>query len=212
MKKVVALFLISALLLTASLPAFAETTVTQQTYGVLYEKFTDAEDIDPSAAADVAKAVEAGILKGNASGSLEPKKSTTGAEFITVMLRVLNISSDSAATTAVGNVPDWAVKDANKAVELGLVEKDSKVVTESTKPLTRVDAAVMIAKMLGLDPVKGNVPFKDTKGYGDDVNGYLLALYQKGLFVGVGNGIFGGDYVLTREQIAIVVARILANQ
>lgn len=212
MKKIVALLLITALLMTAALPVFAENTVTQQTYGVLYEKFTDAKDIDQSVAADVAKAVEAGILKGSATGALEPKKSTTGAEFISVMLRVLNVSSSSAATTSVGDVPTWAVKDTNKAIELGLVEKDSKVVTESTKPLTRVDAAVMIAKMLGLQPVKGDVPFKDTQKYGDDINGYLLALYQKGLFVGVGNGTFGGDNVLTREQIAIVVARILAKQ
>lgn len=206
MKKKLVIILTLVLLMSTALPVFAANTVTNQTYGNLYEKFNDLKDVDlGSSAPSLAKAVEAGIFKGNGSGNLEPFKPTSGTELVVVLLRTLNLSGNSTEPAkSLDGVPKWATNDIQTAISTGLLEEDDPILTEGiSKVLTRFEAIAFLAKALGLQPDYSASPFTDA----DDP--YITALYKAGLVAGYGNGILGADKPLTRAELAIFVDRIL---
>lgn len=210
MKKRISFTLAMVLLLVTALPAFAASTVTNQTYGNLYDQFTDLKDanLSPAATAALSKAVDAGILKGNTAGELQPLKPTSGTELVIVMLRVLNLADNTPkGTGAIAGVPSWANNDVNVALESGLLTANDPLLSGGiNRELTREEALIFIAKALNIKPDNSASPFKDSS------DPYITALYNKGLVKGYGNGMLGADNTLTRAELAILIDRILQNQ
>ena len=66
-------------------------------------------------------------------------------------------------------------------------------------PITRLELSRLIAAMLGLKEIDIISPFSDT----DD--GSVLALYEKGIINGMGDGTFGASSSLTRAQVSKII-------
>lgn len=160
------------------------------------------QDVKPTDwyAGSVTVLVQAGLLKPNDQGQLEPEKEMTKSEGVAVFAKVLGIASKT----------DTDAQALAKAQEAGLV--DERV--EATSDMTRIEVARLLAKALGIEPklVLGpaDFPFTDF----DEVDsmedaGILKVLYEMGIFKGYEDKSFRPSGILTKAQIAILIDRIL---
>lgn len=83
---------------------------------------------------------------------------------------------------------------------------NDRVVAADT-PLTRGEAAVAIAQLIGLTPESGGEEFADTGDYWG--RGYIHALRRRGIIQGTGDNMFGVNQRLTKEELATIFDRIL---
>ncbi len=80
----------------------------------------------------------------------------------------------------------------------------------SQQPATRLQAALWLADMAGLQPVDSIAPpFKDLSGVPSQYIGYLQALYQQGVICGTPAGKFEPQQPVTRAELAVMTERIL---
>lgn len=81
---------------------------------------------------------------------------------------------------------------------------------ETDRCPTRIETAVMLTRLLGKeeDALSSNLshPFTDVPPWADPYIGYL---FQNGLIKGVGNNLFGSDFLVTPLQYAVFVLRSL---
>jgi hypothetical protein len=74
--------------------------------------------------------------------------------------------------------------------------------------ITRAEFSAIVVRALGLKPGAGNNPFTDVKGT-DWYSGYIETAVQYDIINGYGNGNFGPDDRLTREQAIAMTARAM---
>lgn len=79
---------------------------------------------------------------------------------------------------------------------------------EPDRDITRAEFAVMIIKALGLEPGAYNKEFTDVKST-DWYSGYIKKASEVGIISGYGNGQFGADDKITREQAMVIISRII---
>ncbi len=75
--------------------------------------------------------------------------------------------------------------------------------------LTRAQAAVVFARLLDLPQTDAAAPYTDVAGHWAERE--IAAAAAAGLMEGYGDGIFGPDEAVTREQIAALLARVLGR-
>lgn len=71
--------------------------------------------------------------------------------------------------------------------------------------VTRAEAATMIAKSLGIQPVAG-ASFSDVSSK-HWASGYINAVHKKGIIDGIGNGKYAPDAKITRAQISALLTK-----
>jgi hypothetical protein len=107
-------------------------------------------------------------------------------------------------------VPGWARQSVGRAAQLGILNMNR---FHSRVQATRAQAAVWIAKTLGLEPVDvTGMPFADGALIAQEDAGYILALYKEGLISGMPGGKFNPNSAITRAEMAVLIERILARQ
>lgn len=101
----------------------------------------------------------------------------------------------------------WARSEIYNVAELGWMRGTSKDRFSPEMPLTRAQGAVILVRALGLD-VKNNAssPFKDIQHWARQE---IEIIHQHQLMLGTSNTTFSPDMVMTREQMATVLARAL---
>jgi len=161
-------------------------------------------------------AVRSGIVEGYPDGTFQPFGNVTRGEFVTMMIRLLNLESsldDSATLDAedADTTPDWVLPYMAKALEIGILSLDENGKVRSEDDATREDVVVIMAKALGLSPVSGGTGFLDDNLIGDTARGYVKALVQEGLIKGYPDNTFRPENTLTRAEAAILVSRVLGN-
>lgn len=211
--------LLSAAILTlvlAAAPALAQTT-TGRVYGTpkpeplpphLEQKPVQGPPADVPANHWAAGAINQlrslGIMVGDPDNNFRPNAQVTQAETVMVFLRLLG--QNPSIGTGQQNWYDPAIK---QATSLGWIT--SEQAKDASKSMDRLAVAVMLAKALKLQPATGTPPWSDVSGIPQETLGYLIALYQKGLFRGYPDGTFGPSRVVSRAEIAILVSRILSG-
>ena len=109
-----------------------------------------------------------------------------------------------AANVAPNNQPSsWAQEGVSRAIALGLVP--SALQTVYTQPTTRAEfaaLAVALYEAVTDREIIGRMQFNDTNDINVQKMGYL------GVVTGVGNGSFAPNDGLTREQAAVMLARL----
>lgn len=99
----------------------------------------------------------------------------------------------------------FAKDDIIKVYSEGIMLGKSGDSFEPGGKLTRGEAAVVLARVLGLSPVPDS-KYKDTKGH--FAAGYINALAEAGLTEGYPDGTFRPDNVVSRQEMAVLLARI----
>ena len=103
----------------------------------------------------------------------------------------------------------WALDAVNALYEKGIINGVSNRTFDPDRGVTRAEMAKMITLAAGVDTQNNNAPgFSDT-----DENEwyapYISAAVDEGYFAGYGDGRFGVNDFITREQAATVVYRML---
>ncbi|MBQ3053292.1 MAG: S-layer homology domain-containing protein [Clostridia bacterium] len=103
-------------------------------------------------------------------------------------------------------VGHYAKEDILKVYAEGIMKGENEDSFAPEKKLTRGQAAIIMARVLGISPAQ-SVMFSDTKGH--YAAGYITALAQRNLMQGYSDGSFKPDREMTREEMAAVLSRIV---
>lgn len=101
----------------------------------------------------------------------------------------------------------WAQKSIEELNLRGMIPSEQGLFKPS-QALTRAEAAKLLVLARGLTPVYGASSFPDVKT-GDLLHPYIQAAAQARLFGGFEDGTFRPNAPITREQLAVVLARSL---
>lgn len=159
-----------------------------------------------------------GIVKGFENGDFAPAKSVTRAEFVTMLVRSLDLGSTGAAA----NFNDvkqgvWYTDSIAAAVNAGLVQGTGNGKFEPGRAITREEMATMIVNALS-----GQLPEIDiSAALGQFVDKSTIAPYaqeavaqltQLGIVNGMGGGQFAPKEIANRAQAAVIIYRMLENE
>ncbi|MDK2820983.1 MAG: hypothetical protein PWP31_948 [Clostridia bacterium] len=109
----------------------------------------------------------------------------------------------------ISDVPDWAKDAARRAHALKIINLNR---FHSHVQATRAQAAVMLAKALGMQPVEidtSDITFSDAILISPEDVGYILALKEAGIIKGTPDGKFNPNSTITRAEIAAMLSRIV---
>ena len=106
------------------------------------------------------------------------------------------------------NQAEWAKESIIALYEKGIVSGIGDNIFDVSRAVTREEITKMLAgAFLSVDS-GATCEFSDTKT-GDWHYAYIAAAYQNGIITGIGNGLFGVGEVVTREDAAVMLGRIL---
>jgi hypothetical protein len=171
--------------------------------------YTDRADIDVQTSAGLGILTDLRVFQGNDDGTFRPDSALNRAEFVTIILRLLNDDQTMPAVRCFPDVPEgaWYTEDVCRAKELGMVRGNAEVGVpmsqwrfEPTRSTLYAEAVKMLVELYAFPP-QGDVE-------GDDwFVPYLNAANQRGLGLA---GIRPGE-VITRAEMAQLAARFYAH-
>lgn len=156
------------------------------------------------------------ILNGTSETSFSPTRSMTRAEFITVLSRLLKLEPATSPVTPYTDVAQgaWYYGWIQAAVQLGLASGTSAVTFEPNKAVTRQEAAVLLARALKQSDSAAiaKTVFPDGIHIADWARESVAAVYSLGLMKGDETGKFRATDPITREEVAVMIARVLQKK
>lgn len=139
-----------------------------------------------------------GVVSGYDDGRFGPNDPTRLGDSLIMILLAARTGAQLPKAGA-----HYASGYANYAVKRGWLEEGQ--ISDLTGPVTRLTAARVAAKALGLEPSENDSPFADV----DD--GYVTALYENGVISGSMAGdqvVFHPEASLTRAEMSVIVWQI----
>ncbi len=101
----------------------------------------------------------------------------------------------------------WAIDEIISANEKGLMKGTSTTSFAPDKNLTRAEAAVVICRLLGIEPVSSEESFSDTVGHW--ASDYIETAKNNGLVFGKSEDIFAPNDPISRQEIAVLLDRAM---
>jgi hypothetical protein len=159
---------------------------------------------------DVQKALAYGIMKGTSADrlALDPKKSMTRAEYVSLLLRLLDEQPAVATSKPYSDVSTdaWFAGDVLRAKQIGFIDATSTTF-RPTAALTRQEMAVMTAKALQLD-MTYMPKFNDLNQIIEAAQPYVSAVHNNGIILGGSGFNFNPNETVKHETAASVAVRI----
>lgn len=158
-----------------------------------------------------------GIIKGLDANTFAPTKTVTRAEFVTMLVRALNLTN-SGATSSFNDVKQgaWYTDSIAIAVNAGIVQGSGNGKFEPGREVTREEMAIMIANALKdrLQPIDKNAAlskFADKSSIAPYAQEAIAQLTQLGIVNGVDGGKFAPKGIANRAQAAVIIFRMLGQ-
>jgi len=149
------------------------------------------------------------IINGRSESEFAPSQNVTRAEFVKLVVEALSISGNSGESFADVSEGDWFKPFVERAVSAEIIKGDRGNFMPNGN-ITREDAAVIIARSLGLDQ-RGTPTFRDSKSVSPYALGAVNALSEKGIINGVGDNMYAPKETLTRAQAAVLIYNVLGG-
>ncbi|MFJ8530352.1 family 10 glycosylhydrolase [Bacillus sp. NPDC094106] len=154
------------------------------------------------------------IISGFPDGTFKPEDGLTRVQAILMILNekgIKDLSNVSNPNFIDVNPSTYWYKEIAKAVELGIVKgkvnDNGQKYFDPNGVLTRAEMATILTSNYNLKGTHSE-EFSDVpKGYW--AHSYIQSLAKNGIVVGYGNGMFGPEDPLTREQFATMMARTI---
>jgi len=165
---------------------------------------------DHWAASYIARAADAGLVKGESANTFGLGRSMTRAAFVVVLCRLFGWKMISPAAGTFKDVQDpsaWYYSAVETALSKGAVAKQTGTFRPGD-PVTREEMAVMLVRALGYTTLAGidqgfACPFRDVESNA----GYLTMAYHLGITGGTAPGLFSPEQTATREQAVAMLMR-----
>jgi len=160
------------------------------------------------------------VVTGAGSGSYEPDRNMTRAEFATIMVRALGLSADDSASSF-GDVrsADWFRGYVNTAGTYGIITGYNSSQFGPQDTITREQAMTMIAramKLTGLSAVLTDTeqaallsPFSDSSRLSAYAKASAAACLKTGIVTGKTATSISPGAPVTRAEVAVMVRRLL---
>ncbi|MBB6695647.1 S-layer homology domain-containing protein [Cohnella xylanilytica] len=152
--------------------------------------------------------VQAGLLHGDSNGRIEPNRPLTRAEWMALANRALGYTEAGDVSFKDLSASGWEYEDVRKAVKAGYISGFADGTIRGGSPVTRQEAAVMLARMLGLEAGSADassLAFTDKASIGSWSRGAVAALAARGLLSGFSDGSFRPLAVLTRAEAVVLL-------
>ncbi|WP_051251522.1 S-layer homology domain-containing protein [Paenibacillus harenae] len=153
------------------------------------------------------------IITGTSAASFSPADSMTRAEFITAMDRLLKLEPAASPVSPYTDVAKsaWYYGWIQAAVQLELASGTSATTFAPAKPVTRQEAAVLLARALKQtgSATVGAMTYKDKRQIADWAIPSVAAVHELGIMKGDQAGIFRPTDPITRQEAASLLARVL---
>jgi uncharacterized repeat protein (TIGR01451 family) len=165
-------------------------------------------DIEGNWAKDaIVKLAGSGIIKGYADGKFKPDAAITRAEFVTFLVRTLNLKSTTGKIFS-DTTDHWARDSISAAYDAGIITgfNDGSFGTEKT--LTREEMAVMVTRALKLAPGK-HVVFTDHDSISIWALDSVSTICSSGMMKGYPDGTFCPKKKTSRAEACSLLAALL---
>ena len=149
------------------------------------------------------KLVDWGVMRGDQAGNLDPDRSISRAEFISMINRAYGYNQ--AGTTPFDDVPvsAWYYDDIGIAYRAGYFSGTAEKLASPEQLLTREQAIVILSRNLMLQPGLGEaLGFTDTRDLSDWSRGLVKTATDYGLAKGYPDGSFRPQNNITRGEVA----------
>lgn len=162
---------------------------------------------------DVTDASGLGIFRGYPDGEFHPEDQMTRAEFVTALVRSMNVESNSKTSIDFQDVKpgDWFYGNVEKAIQAGFIQQgDYSGAFQPNQAITRGEIAQMIARAAA---PYANVPavkktFKDVQA-ANPFAPYVNQTAGYGIISGYTDGTFRPDQGATRAEAAVMVVQAM---
>ncbi|KAA8999731.1 S-layer homology domain-containing protein [Paenibacillus spiritus] len=155
---------------------------------------------------------ERGDLRGNGKGALQPDQSVSRAEFAAMMNRSFSLKAEAEASFIDLKPGNWAYPELARASASGYIQGYEGRIRPAD-PVTRQEAAVIIAKLLGLKggSRSGLDAFTDRGQIAAWAQDQVAAVVQGGLMRGYPDARFAPGRALTRAEAVTLLDASLAK-
>jgi formylmethanofuran dehydrogenase subunit D len=103
----------------------------------------------------------------------------------------------------------WALPYIERMAKLNMVKGYDDRTFRPEAPVSRLEFAVMVARLLRLDPVNAPLPFADKSRIPEWGEAQLAAAFKAGIVTGRDDGTFDPDARVTRAEVAVMLVRAL---
>jgi len=151
-----------------------------------------------------------GIIAGYGDGTVRPNNSITRAEFVSILGRVFKFAESSENPFLDVNENAWYAKDVLSAAASGIISGDGKGYFSPDEPISRQQAAVVLAKAFCLKAKDENSvdSFKDSHKIASWSKNAISALVENGYMAGKAGKIIAPEDRLTRAEFIVLLDRI----
>ncbi|WP_010277949.1 leucine-rich repeat protein [Paenibacillus senegalensis] len=165
------------------------------------------------AQASIEQAVQAGIVSGYPDGSFKPNAPVTRAEFTIMLIRALKLEGEGSAVrfTDESSIGQWAQSAIAIAVQRGIISGFPDGSFRPNEPISRVQMAVMLAKVLGAleaGPAK-SVEFADREAIPAWAADAVRTVADHEVMNGRSDNEFAPNEQATRAEAITVILRML---
>ena len=156
----------------------------------------------------IAKLMQAGVIAGYPDGSFRPEKSVSRAEFTVMLVKALKLESKPGDLSFKDSADHWAKNSINAAAH-GLISGYDRNSFGPDAPITREQAAVIIARAAGLEAGEQALSFSDARHISLWALSGAAAAVGKSYMSGYPDGSFRPQGNTTRAEAAAIIAKLL---
>lgn len=162
---------------------------------------------------DIEKMTTMGYINGD-NGMFRPTDSITRAEFVSLMVRILDLKTSNSLKSTFIDVKstDWFAEDLVAAIESGIIKGYDDGTFRPNENIKRQEIASIISNKLG-EKLAEDETEQILSGYTDEVSTWAkssVALATKAEIIkGLPNLVFGGNQNATRAEATVMLLRFL---
>jgi hypothetical protein len=157
-----------------------------------------------------------GYVSGYPDGTFKPGSQIIRAEFVTIMDKVLKLTSYTPQAPMFSDVnpDDWFYQGVDTAVYAGIAKGYGDGTFGSDRPITREEIACVLVQALG-ETDEANASMNKQTGFTDDASisswarGFVVVAVKDGLLKGYPDGSFGPQGDATRAEACVMIANFL---
>lgn len=166
---------------------------------------------------EITELYNSNIMKGTTDSLFSPKKAITRAEFVTVLNRLLNLQSVDAVVNPFKDVSKsaWYYESVMAAFQLDLATGTSENEFAPSQSITRQEAATLLVRAMKQEADASSSELskvKDKNSIASWAEDAVAKAYELELMEGDSSGNFRPKDAITREEAAVIIARILDNK
>lgn len=155
----------------------------------------------------IIKLSDMGIINGYPDGSFCPEKTISRAEFIRLVISLLETPRETQEIFKDIPETDWANPWVAAAVRRGvIIPEEYGAELGVHQPITREEAVVWMVRMAGEPEHTGELTFSDNDSIGHQ--GEIASAVEMGLVTGMPDNTFVPKGITTRAQAAVMISRL----